>query len=83
MDWSGFHGTYGCLWALGKFALLIYAVLAVALGEATFYEWVTLIGAVMLVLISFLYHRATKQDYNRKDSYWSKKEEPDDPSKES
>ena len=82
MDWSGFHGTYGCLWALGKVALLIYAILAVALGEATFYEWVTLIGAVMLVMISVLYHRATKRDYNRKDSYWSKKEEPDDPSKE-
>ena len=82
MDWSGFHGTYGCLWALGKFALLIYAVLAVALGEATFYELVTLIGAVMLVLISFLYHRATKRDYNRKDSYWSQKDEPDKTQKE-
>ncbi len=76
-DWSGFRGTYGCLWSLGKFALLVYAILAIAFGEATFYDWVILIGAVLFVLIGIFYHRATKIDYNRKDSYWSKKEELD------
>jgi hypothetical protein len=52
--------------------------MAIVLGEATAHAWGILIGVVVSVLLQILYHRATKRDYNRKDSYWSQKDEPED-----
>ena len=80
-DWSGFRGTFGCLGVLFRIALVIYAVMTIAWGERKAHAWGILIGAVMSVLVQILYHRAAKRDYNRKDSYWSKKDEPEDSSK--
>ena len=80
-DWSGFRGTFGCLSVLFEIGLLFYAIMEIALGEATAHAWGILIGVVMSALVQILYHRATKRDYNRKDSYWSKKEETEDTSK--
>ena len=77
-DWSGSRGTFGCLGALFRIALLFYAIMAIVLGEATAHAWGILIGVVVSVLLQILYHRATKRDYNRKDSYWSQKDEPED-----
>lgn len=74
-DWSGFGGTFGCLWAFVKGMLLVYAILAVAVGEATAHEWGILISVTIFILAGILSRWTTKKDYNRKDSYWSKKEE--------
>ena len=82
-DWSGFRGTFGCLGVLFRIALVIYAVMTIEWGERKAYAWGILIGVVGDVLLKILYHRATKRNYNRKDSYWSRKEETNDPSKES
>ena len=82
MDWSGFGGTYGCLWVFFKGTALVYAIISIALGEGSAHTWGILIVAVIYVLLKILYHRATKRDYNRKDSYWSQKDEPDETQKE-
>ena len=81
-DWPGFRGTFGCLGVLFETGLLFYAIMAIALGEATAHAWGILIGVVVEVLLRILYHRATKRNYNRKDSYWSKKEESEGNTKE-
>ena len=74
-DWSGFRGTFGCLHVLLEVGLFFYSLIAVVLGEGTAFTWSFLMGIPLEVLARVLYHRATKRDYNRKDSYWSKKEE--------
>ena len=74
-DWSGFYGTHGCLWTFFKGIALIYALMSIVFGEGSAYSWCILISAVIYLLIRILYNRGAKRDYNRKDSYWSKKED--------
>ena len=45
------------------------------MGEGTFYSWAILALFVMYILLKILYYGISRNDYNRKDSYWSKKEE--------
>ena len=78
-DWSGFRGTFGCLFALFDAIILLYAIFSIIEGEGTPFTWSILIGAVMDILIKFLVHWSiNRRNYNRKDSYWSKKDEPED-----
>lgn len=78
LELLGYRGHRGCFTIALEVVLLIYAIVAIATGEATPYAWGILIGAVMDMLLALIYRRATKRTYNRQDSYWSKKEESDD-----
>lgn len=77
-DWSRLESVDGCLWAFMKGSALIYAIVSIALGEGSFHTWAIVISVALYVTVKILYHRSTKRDYNRKDSYWSKKDESDD-----
>lgn len=74
----GLRGEQGCLTTILDIVLLVYAIVAIATGEATPFAWSILIGAVMDVLLKLIYRWRTRRNYNRADSYWSKKEESDD-----
>ena len=71
MDWP----SRGCLWWFIKVAHIVYAIWSIAIGEGTFYSWAILAIFVMCILLKILHYGITRNDYNRKDSYWSKKEE--------
>ena len=78
LELLGYKGHRGCFTIALEAVLLIYAIVAIVSDAATPYAWGILIGAVMDILLAFIYRRATKRTYNRQDSYWSKKEELDD-----
>ena len=71
MDWP----SRGCLWWFVKVAPIVYAIWSIAMGEGTLYSWAILALFVMYILLKILYYGITRNDYNRKNSYWSKKEE--------
>ena len=77
MDWP----SRGCLWWFVKVAHIVYAIWSIAMGEGNLYSWAILALFVMYILLKILYYGITRNDYNRKDSYWSKKEESEDTTK--
>ena len=49
-----FGENIGCFWVALHVGLFIWAVLCVATGEATPFEWSVIIGEIMHVLLFFL-----------------------------
>ena len=74
----GYRGHRGCFTIVLEAMLLIYAIGSIISSTATPYAWGILIGTIMDFLLAFFYRRTTKRNWNRNDSYWSKKDDSED-----
>ena len=71
------YSNKGCFWFLIGTVLLIYAVLSLIAGTDTRTAWLILVGEVLDLLGHIICCRVTRKKWNRKDSYWSKKDDSD------
>ena len=82
MDYFEFYGRRGCLSVLLHIGLLIYAILCLVEDVHTRFAWLVLAGEALEIVVYIIYRRATRRNWNREDSYWSNKKEPEDSSKD-
>ena len=75
-EFREYFGHHGCLWKLGHIIAFIFAVIGIFSDANTVLAWIILIGeTIEIVLYIFMFRRqkGIKKNYNREDSYWSKK----------
>lgn len=78
MDYFEFYGARGCLMVFLRIGVLVYAVVCLAIDVHTRFAWLALGGEAIDLLVYLIYRRATRKNWNRKDSYWSRKEDSED-----
>ena len=81
MDYFDFYGDRGCLMVLLRIGGLVYAVLCLATGVHTRFAWLVLIGEVLDIVIYLIYRRTRRKKWNRENSYWSRKDDLEEPPK--
>lgn len=82
MDYFDFYGDRGCLMVFLRIGVLVYAVICLVTDVHTRFAWLILIGEVLDIVVYLIYRRATRKKWNRENSYWSRKEELEEPSKD-
>ena len=78
MDYFEFYGVRGCLMVLLRIGVLVFAIICLATNVYTRFAWLALIGEAIDILVYIIYRRATRKNWNRENSYWSRKDDVED-----